>query len=83
MQELKDEDVRGLNERALNAEEAAEQERLMELGMLNTLEPGGVASPGVAVVGQSSMTLSWIWYSSGRQEGDGAVLNEGVFPILC
>lgn len=68
--------------RRRHAEEAAEQERLMELGMLNTLEPGGVAPAGLAVVGESTMTLSWIWYSSGRLEGDGAVLNEGAVVIL-
>lgn len=77
LEELRDEDVRGLNERALTAEEASEVERLRDLGMLNTLEPGGVASPGVAVVGESERTLSWIWYSTGRSETDGGVMNEG------
>lgn len=84
LQELKDEDVRGLNERALTAEEAMEVENLREMGLLNTLEPGGVASPGVVVVGESQRTLSWIWYNSGRTESDGAVMNEGMcqFPSI-
>lgn len=78
LEELRDEDVRGLNERALTIEEAAEVDRLREHGLLNTLEPGGVASPGVAVVGESERTLSWIWYSTGRSESDGGVMNEGI-----
>lgn len=81
---LNDEDVRGLNERALSREELAAQERLRELGALNELEPGGVAPPGVAVValGEGSRTLSWIWYRSGRRETDEGVLAEGKFYYL-
>lgn len=78
LQELKDEDVRGLNERALTAEELAEQEHLREIGQLNELEPGGVAAAGVAVLGQSTRTLSWIWYSAGvAEQEDSGSLNEG------
>lgn len=75
---LTDADVRGLNERALNREEIAEQELLRERGGLNDLEPGGVSTPGIAVVGEGSRTLSWIWYRSGRREADTEVVNEGM-----
>lgn len=78
LQILADGDVRGLNERALNREELGEQARLMELGMLNQLEPGGVAPHGVAVVGDGHATLSWIWYRAGRTENDPATMNEGM-----
>lgn len=79
LQVLADSDVRGLNERALNREELATHERLMELGQLNELEPGGVAPHGVAVVGDGYTTLSWIWYRAGRTENDPATMNEGVY----
>lgn len=64
LQILKDGDVRGLNERALNAEELAQEELLRERGLLNELQGAGFASPGVAVVAGDTgkRTLSWIWY---------------------
>lgn len=78
LQVLADGDVRGLNERALNAQELSEQNRLMELGLLNALEPGGVAPHGVAVVGDGHTTLSWIWYRAGQTDDDPATMNEGM-----
>lgn len=47
LQILKDGDVRGLNERALNAEELAQEELLRERGLLNELQGAGFASPGL------------------------------------
>lgn len=72
LQVLKDTDVRGLNERALNAEELAQEEHLRERGLLNELQEAGVASPGVAVVSgdTAKRTLSWIWYDSAVSEDD-------------
>ncbi|KAF9072844.1 hypothetical protein BDP27DRAFT_1216848, partial [Rhodocollybia butyracea] len=66
LQILKDGDVRGLNERALNAEEIAQEEYLRERGLLNELQTAGIASPGVAVVmgDTGKRTLSWIWYDA-------------------
>lgn len=74
---LQDEDVRGLNERAMSREELASQEALRDMGRLNLNEPGGVTHSGVVVLGESSRTLSWIWYQTGRAEGEDAVINEG------
>ncbi|KAF9062495.1 hypothetical protein BDP27DRAFT_1233554 [Rhodocollybia butyracea] len=64
LQILRDGDVRGLNERALNTEELAQEEFLRERGLLNELQGAGFASPGVAVVAGDTgkRTLSWIWY---------------------
>lgn len=75
---LLDADVRGVNERALNREELRNQEMLRDMGRLNELAPGGVASEGVAVVGEGHRTLSWIWYFSGRAETEERVINEGI-----
>lgn len=77
LQILQDEDVRGLNERAMTREELASQEALREMGRLNLNEPGGVTHPGVVVLGESSRTLSWIWYRTGRAESEDGVINEG------
>ncbi|KAF9067811.1 hypothetical protein BDP27DRAFT_1422543 [Rhodocollybia butyracea] len=66
LQVLKDGDVHGLNERALNAEELAQEEYLQERGLLNELQAAGIASPGVAVMtgDTAKRTLSWIWYDT-------------------
>lgn len=71
LQVLEDDDVRAMNERALTAEEKAEEERLREGGFLNELETGGVAAAGVAVMGEGRRTLSWIWYT-----GSAALMND-------
>lgn len=78
---MQDEDVRGLNERAMTREELALQEALRDMGRLNLNEPAGITHAGVVVLGESSRTLSWIWYQTGRAEGDDAVINEGE-PII-
>ncbi|KAL1947382.1 hypothetical protein VTO73DRAFT_14343 [Trametes versicolor] len=63
---LLDSDVVGLNERALNREELAENARIRELG--GVVRDDSVPLSGVVSVGEGRRTLSWIWYTpaSGR-----------------
>jgi hypothetical protein len=58
-QTLEEEDVRGVNERAVSEEEA-ERVRLWDLG---EIVEGGIARAGVVAAGEGTHTLSWIWYS--------------------
>ncbi|KAJ7088015.1 hypothetical protein B0H15DRAFT_922918 [Mycena belliarum] len=59
---LRDEDVRALNERALEAEEVARGEQLDELA--ETLGTTNYVSTAERLVsGEGSHTLSWIWYT--------------------
>ncbi|KAJ7431410.1 hypothetical protein B0H11DRAFT_1762257 [Mycena galericulata] len=60
---LSEDDIRALNERALTAEEKAQNERWAELGGA-IIEGGVVRAAGVAS-GEGSHTLSWIWYTAG------------------
>ncbi|KAJ7038483.1 hypothetical protein C8F04DRAFT_1256091 [Mycena alexandri] len=67
---LKDDDVRALNERALEAEEEAREDRLEELAEA-LARPAGVAVAEGIAAGEGAHTLSWIWYVVGvREEGD-------------
>ena len=71
LQELKDEDVRALNERERNREERAEQECLREMAKLqatdgDVMEEGenyGVILQKAVSLGEGHRTLSWIWYT--------------------
>jgi hypothetical protein len=58
---LEEEDVRGINERAMTEEEEAERERLWLLG---EVVEGGIARAGVVAAGEGTHTMSWIWYST-------------------
>ncbi|KAL1698180.1 hypothetical protein EV121DRAFT_218572, partial [Schizophyllum commune] len=60
---LDDGDVRALNERALTAEEKAEGERTHEMSAVDFSSEGGVYIAGTIARGETSRTLSWIWYS--------------------
>ncbi|THU99435.1 hypothetical protein K435DRAFT_794947 [Dendrothele bispora CBS 962.96] len=68
LKELKDEDVRGINERALNKEETAERrvriERLKSSGVFDEDSEEYLIEEGIVsrVRGESRRTLSWIWY---------------------
>ncbi|KAJ7804038.1 hypothetical protein B0H13DRAFT_1671389, partial [Mycena leptocephala] len=62
---LADDDVRALNERALTAEEKAQNEHWAELG--GAVIEGGVARASGVARGEGSHTLSWIWYTFGGQ----------------
>ncbi|THU98729.1 hypothetical protein K435DRAFT_856377 [Dendrothele bispora CBS 962.96] len=68
LKELKDEDVRGINERALNKEETAERrariERLKSSGVFDEDSEEYLIEEGIVsrVRGESRQTLSWIWY---------------------
>ncbi|KAI4517072.1 hypothetical protein K525DRAFT_251912 [Schizophyllum commune Loenen D] len=60
---LDDDDVRALNERALTAEEKADTERTHDLSVVDFTTGGGVYIAGTIARGETSRTLSWIWYS--------------------
>jgi hypothetical protein len=64
---LAEEDVRGINERAVSEEEEAERERLRQLG---EIMEGGMAAAGVVAAGEGTHTMSWIWYSVNLDGGD-------------
>jgi hypothetical protein len=77
LRELKDEDIRGMHERALNEEEAAvyEQTRRMGgladkavLGELDDESLPTVTFDPVLALGEGRRTLSWIWYSVTEEE---------------
>ncbi|KAJ7170448.1 hypothetical protein C8R43DRAFT_876075, partial [Mycena crocata] len=64
---LKDEDVRGVNERTANEEEEAEREKLRELG---AIVEGGITAAGVVAAGEGKMKMLWIWYNADLNSGD-------------
>ncbi|KAJ7020780.1 hypothetical protein C8F04DRAFT_1274533 [Mycena alexandri] len=74
---LTEDDVRGLNERALADEEKSERERLRAAGEM--VEEGGIALVGDLVSSETHRTLSWICSSfSVYGEGGAQVGGEGV-----
>ncbi|KAL1684903.1 hypothetical protein GGG16DRAFT_67383, partial [Schizophyllum commune] len=60
---LDDDDVRALNERALTAEEKADSARALEMSTVDFSSGSGVYIAGTIARGETSRTLSWIWYS--------------------
>ncbi|KAF8122930.1 hypothetical protein K438DRAFT_1651868, partial [Mycena galopus ATCC 62051] len=60
LQELKQEDVRGMNERALNDEEKEENRKARLLAGLPETADGG----DIDEYGDGRRSLSWIWYSA-------------------
>ncbi|THU86101.1 hypothetical protein K435DRAFT_868604 [Dendrothele bispora CBS 962.96] len=73
LQELRDEDVWGINERALNKEERAEWEEGRKRNeAFNNSEKGYLVEEGIAsrVRGEGKRTLSWIWYDLTVSEND-------------
>ncbi|KAI0348829.1 hypothetical protein OH77DRAFT_1550647, partial [Trametes cingulata] len=70
---LLDEDIVGLNERALTREEVAENERIRAMG--GVAQDRGVPLSGVVNPGEGRRTLSWIRYTASTQatsSADGA-----------
>ncbi|KAJ6513670.1 hypothetical protein C8R47DRAFT_1064378 [Mycena vitilis] len=65
---LHDDDVRALNERALTAEEKAQNAHWAEIG--GAVIEGGVARASGVARGEGSHTLSWIWYTVGVVAGE-------------
>ncbi|KAJ7429994.1 hypothetical protein B0H11DRAFT_2264473 [Mycena galericulata] len=68
MKVLDDDDVRALNERALTAEEKAQNEHWAELG--GAILEGGVARAAALAAGEGGHTFSWIWYNAGKRADD-------------
>ncbi|KAJ7205091.1 hypothetical protein C8J57DRAFT_1541992 [Mycena rebaudengoi] len=86
LQVLEDTDMRALNERAMTQEEKNDEEWLQQLGMMNEIVEGGVASPGIVVMGgivmgEGRRTLAWIWYNSGIA-AEGARQDEAIVEVL-
>lgn len=85
LRELKDEDVRGINERAMSAQEVLERKAAREAAGLEddelTAEP---MNEGCQPGERNRPPISWIWYtfSTGRKEGEdeeGPEMHEGLF----
>jgi hypothetical protein len=73
---LDDDDVRALNERALTAEEKAQNDHWAELG--GAVIEGGVARAAGVARGEGAHTLSWIWYTvNSVEEEDDERLHDG------
>ncbi|KAJ6454053.1 hypothetical protein C8R47DRAFT_997428 [Mycena vitilis] len=80
---LRDADVRALNERALEAEEAARADQLDDLARVICTPAGIVVAEGIAA-GEGSHTLSWIWYTTGAAvDDDDPKLHEALRVEWC
>jgi hypothetical protein len=80
---LNDDDIRGLNERALTAEEKAQNKQWADIG--GAIIEGGITCAAGVASGEGSHTLSWIWYQVGAGEGENdKCLEEGtsIFPFI-
>jgi hypothetical protein len=81
LQVLDDDDVRALNERALTAEEKAQNKHWAELG--GAVIEGGIARATALAGGEGSHTLSWIWYTAGKAaEEDDEKLHDGTYILI-
>ncbi|KAJ7055411.1 hypothetical protein C8F01DRAFT_1087988 [Mycena amicta] len=78
---LEDSDVRALNERALTAEEAAQQQAVHNYEEI--AEEGGVAAFRVIAQGEGRHTLSWIWYVARPEDPTEAELVEALCIEWC
>ncbi|KII83256.1 hypothetical protein PLICRDRAFT_119572 [Plicaturopsis crispa FD-325 SS-3] len=78
LQVLKDEDVRGLNERALTQQEIDDRDRIRRLGGLDEEDGAdleaenlrGVVMETPAQAGESRRTVSWLWMSGASCEDE-------------
>ena len=76
---LEDADVRGLNERALTAQEKAEREAVRERGGLVD-EVDGVPVLQAVLLGDGRRTLSWIWSAPGGGDMNDTETAKGKLP---
>ena len=81
LRELKEEDVRAFNERALTAEEARERLEARRAAGVITEEVLGQPAEDL-VLGEGRRTISWIWYSTGtiglRETDNEENIHEGM-----
>ncbi|KAJ7073645.1 hypothetical protein C8F01DRAFT_1360484 [Mycena amicta] len=78
---LEDSDIRTLNERALTAEEAEQQQAIHDYEEI--AEEGGVAAFGVVALAEGRRTLSWIWYVAKAEDPTEAELVEALRVEWC
>ena len=84
LRELADDDVRALNERALTREEKALRDSGQHLADVDFGADDGIYIAGVVARGESSRTLSWIWYSVPQDPSlSDSVQNEGMLTCRC
>jgi hypothetical protein len=90
LRELRPEDVRGLNERALNEEEKAEYRRTRLLAGLPEDPPEDedldniptVRVDPVLQLGEGRRTLSWLWYSVSESELNGTGVHDSELVLF-
>lgn len=80
---LDDNDVRGLNERALTEQERAEREAIRERGGLVD-EVHGVPVLSAVAIGDGRRTLSWIWSAPGSGDQSDSETTKGMsrLPVM-
>ncbi|EMD33448.1 hypothetical protein CERSUDRAFT_57000 [Gelatoporia subvermispora B] len=72
LQELLDDDVRALNERALTEQEKANRAHMLQaVGHPNAEEVLSQRVDGTVQLGEGQRTISWIWYQGGLVSGEG------------
>ncbi|KAK0421579.1 hypothetical protein EV421DRAFT_1747354, partial [Armillaria borealis] len=72
---LRDEDIRGLNERLQTEDELHEQQRLRDLGVMDAIGES-LTNWNPVQRGDSRRVLSWIWYNSGTKDNTPATMEE-------
>lgn len=87
LQVLRPQDVRGMNEKAVQAEEEGEHRMTCDLADVSS---GGDASGSgpqmvpenlVLTIGEGSRTLSWIWYGISKEEREKGQIDGCKHPI--
>ncbi|KAK7676418.1 hypothetical protein QCA50_020636 [Cerrena zonata] len=86
--DLKDEDVRGINERALSEQERQERKAAREAAGLDDDELSAEPMPDGCHPGERNrQPISWIWYtfSTGRNDEDenSPRVHEGIYSLMC
>lgn len=71
LKELRDSDVRALNEREMTAQEMHDRECARQRGVREDNDASdGVVMTGNVATGEGRRMLSWIWYSTGESEDE-------------
>ena len=88
--ELRPEDIRGLNEQVLTAEENQIYQHTREMAGLSAGDSVEELLNNILTmsfsqnqVGDGTRTLSWIWYSVSDGELDGSIIHDSELPQPC